>query len=260
MRAIFFIAWLMASINAFTAFGYDAAVLFALKEDQVDFAAVQPMSAQPLSVGSQQFFPFMTGGGRFIAGATRAGLVETMDTVVSACARLNAKRLISFGLAGVLTDRYEAGDVVIVRYAGRHDRGNWSGSGEFQPRNTALAEVPADDLLNRVAEAFVAKCREKGLRVHDGGRLVSGDAFITSDMYRAKLARDFEADLVDMNTGAFAVAMDSFRRPGLLIRVVSDRADARASEDFAAFVGDRARTLKPAATALAEALRELERE
>lgn len=78
----FLAAWLIASINAFTVFGYDAAVLFALKEDLADFAAVQPISAQPLSVGSQQFYPFMTGGGRFIAGTTRSGLVETMDTEI----------------------------------------------------------------------------------------------------------------------------------------------------------------------------------
>jgi len=256
MKAKFRVILCIALLKAFNLWAYDAAIFFALNEDLSDFSSSQPLASQPIQVGNQKFYPFMNASGRFIAATTKAGLLETMEPVSLGCGRLNAKRMVSFGLAGAISDQYSVGDVVIVRSVGRHDRGGWLSGGGFKPKSTDLSDVSRDAFTDRVAARFIELCREKGLSVMDGGRLVSGDAFISSDDYRSKLAADFNADLVDMNSAAFTAVSESFKRPCLIVRVISDKADAQASEDFSAFVNDRARCLKGAVQALADSLRE----
>ncbi|HMP90469.1 MAG TPA: 5'-methylthioadenosine/S-adenosylhomocysteine nucleosidase [Kiritimatiellia bacterium] len=239
---------------------YDAVFFFALQPDLVDFHSVQPGSSQSVRVGRHAFIPFTSTAGRFISANTRAGLLETMEPVALSFGRMNAKRYISFGLTGVLTDKYLPGDIVIVRHVARHDRGAWREPNEFHPRSTDATVVESDSFLDTLAEKFMAQCQTAGLTVHDQGRLVSGDAFITSNERRTFLAQTFDVDLVDMNSAAFMEAAVSFGRPGLIIRVISDRADDSAGSTFDAFVNNRNEVLRPAARALAHALREMSRE
>jgi purine-nucleoside phosphorylase len=206
MRKNFIPLYCIALLICSSLYAYDAAFLFAMKEDLNDFSSIQPVASQAIRVGRQEFFPFMNSAGRFIAGTTRGGLLETMEPTVLAYGRLNAKRIVSFGLAGALNDRYRQGDVVIVRTVARHDRGTWTSDEAFLPKSTDAAVLSRDTFVDTLAETFAGKCREAGLAVYEGGRLVSGDAFIAADRYRSVLSGTFAADLVDMNSAAMLMA------------------------------------------------------
>lgn len=233
---------------------YDAGVLFSLADDFADFSASQPVTSQPIEVGAQAFFPFENRGGRFVATTTTEDLLGTARATQTACSALEAPRLVSFGHAGALTDRYAVGDVVMVRAVGRHDRGSLSDHNGFQPADTSTEEVDVDAVLQHVARDFADRCRAAGLKVHQDGRMVSGDLFIASDDYRDRLAAQFSADLVDQGGASFASTLHAYQRPGLVIRVVSDRADAHAVQEHDAFLHPRDHRLTLAARALAEAL------
>lgn len=237
---------------------YDGAVLFCRADDFADFCISQPVTSQPIEVGAQAFFPFVNQGGEFVAAATTEDLLGTARAAQTACGSLEAPRLVSFGHAGALTDRYAVGDVVVVKSVGRHDRGTLSDHAGFQPADTAAEEVDVDAVLQQVARAFAERCRAAGLKVHQDGRMVSGDLFIASDDYRDRLAAQFSADLVDQGGASFASTLHAYQRPGLVIRVVSDRADALAAQEHDAFLHPRDHRLTLAARALAEALQALD--
>jgi nucleoside phosphorylase len=67
------------------------------------------------------------------------------------------------------------------------------------------------------------------------GRIASGDKFISTGAKRAWLRETFQADAVDMMSAAIAQACEANGVPYVMIRVLSDNADERATEDFAAF-------------------------
>lgn len=245
------------SMVVFEVQAYDAAVLFALREDRDYLVQQAGVGPQTFHSGRVAIFPLTTSGGRFCIGSTRAGLLETMHAADVCFAKFNARRLISFGLAGALSDAHHPGDIVIVRHVGRHDQGIRNKEGGFQPSSTELKDVETDDFLNGLLANFIKFSREADLTIQEDGVLVSGDAFVESDLYRRQLALSFKANLVDMNSAALLEASESFQRPLLLIRVVTDQANDSASADFQGFISDRSRVFEPAVTALLKALREM---
>lgn len=51
-------------------------------------------------------------------------------------------------------------------------------------------------------------------------------------------AREFNAELVEMNAFGLLAAVEGMKGEVMVLQVVSDLADGRASEDFAAFLKD----------------------
>ena len=69
-----------------------------------------------------------------------------------------------------------------------------------------------------------------------GVRLVSGEAFVASSEKREELARQFKAQIVEMNAFGLLSSVQGTGAKVLILRVISDFANERAGEDFAAFL------------------------
>jgi nucleoside phosphorylase len=67
-------------------------------------------------------------------------------------------------------------------------------------------------------------------------KLVSGEVFVACGEKRGELARGFGAELVEMNAFGLLEAAEGTPAKVLILRVVSDKADEKASEDFSAFL------------------------
>ena len=65
--------------------------------------------------------------------------------------------------------------------------------------------------------------------------VASGEVFIASASYRAELHAATRAEAVDMNLFGLVTACANHQVPLVCWRIVSDRADETASEDFRAF-------------------------
>jgi adenosylhomocysteine nucleosidase len=109
---------------------------------------------------------------------------------------------------------------------------------EFQADHEMLA-------LARTLKPGLAKCGPKNpslcvsvqpeLRV--GGRGVSGSAFLANPGYRAYLFDNLQAQVVDMETGAFAQVAYANRVPFIAFRSLSDLAGGNDFKDVGAFFG-----------------------
>jgi len=87
--------------------------------------------------------------------------------------------------------------------------------------NNVLGKVTVPELFERV----------------DTFKVASGEVFVASQDYRSQLHETTGADAVDMNLFGLVSACNDNRLPLICWRVVSDRADDQASEDFRKFVG-----------------------
>ncbi|WP_038494002.1 5'-methylthioadenosine/S-adenosylhomocysteine nucleosidase [Collimonas arenae] len=114
--------------------------------------------------------------------------------------------------------------------------------GEFRFEFQADAEMLA---LARTLKPALAKCGPKNpalcvsvqpeLRV--GGRGVSGTAFLANPGYRAYLYDNLQAQVVDMETAAFAQVAYANRVPFIAFRSLSDLAGGNDFKDVGAFFG-----------------------
>jgi adenosylhomocysteine/aminodeoxyfutalosine nucleosidase len=66
--------------------------------------------------------------------------------------------------------------------------------------------------------------------------LASGDAFVANNAEREKIRVSTNAEVVDMNSFGLMMVCQQTRTPTLIWKIVSDRANADAGEDFKEFI------------------------
>lgn len=231
--------YLGAGVTRINAMERPVAAVMVPSEDHLDPLAQElPSFGAPIRTADRRFTKSMLAGGAIIASGSRAGIAETVITCDVLMLKFRAPRLISLGVAGGLSEDYKVGDVVIVHQVGCYDRGTYGEDGAFIPKETALDNVHSDEKLEKFLAEFIDGARAAGLRVHENGRLVSGDGFIASETKRRELVKRHGANLVDMNSEGIRETCRAFGTPYCIIRVVSDYANASANSDFMAFVED----------------------
>ena len=102
---------------------------------------------------------------------------------------------------------------------------------------------PADPRLIAMAQRAAARVELEKIRVDEAERIpkilrgviVTGDSFISSPSKKAELRRLLEADAVEMEGAAVAQVCWQQGVACLVIRSISDRADANAQRDIANF-------------------------
>ncbi len=159
--------------------------------------------------------------------------------------RFDAAPLILSGSAGAVAPQVEIGDVVIGARVIPHDAGvylsdfkfcgvmasngqgrqGWVRAFQAEPRLVQAALSAGEDLLwprgNRK--------RPPAVRV---GTIVTGDQVIFSQGKKEWLYRTFEALAVEMEGAAVAQVAAANSRPWLVVRAISDQADASTGFDF----------------------------
>lgn len=146
--------------------------------------------------------------------------------------KFDADMIINTGLAGALDEGLEIGDIVISEDLMEHD---------FDARSFgyALGEIPrmdssvfkADPKLVELAKSVLEK---KGrIRL---GRILSGDVFVADAERKKQLSEAFHGLCVEMEGAAIAHVCHVNKKPFVIIRTVSDKADNSANHNFNEFI------------------------
>ena len=207
-------------------------ILAALQEEVDAFRGAHEL----LPVAGRAPFP----GHRFRHGAIDALLLRT--GVGKACAAMVAQYavdrerpdcLLVTGIAGSIRPGLALGDVVVSRDCVQHDL-------DVTALGYPLGEVPftghrfmaADPRLVELALATPVP----GQQVV-AGRILTGDQFITAaDAARMERLHSLEGDAVEMEAAAVALVATVNGIPFVIIRSISDHADAAAPADFKAWL------------------------
>ncbi len=162
-----------------------------------------------------------------------------------------ARRIIFTGVAGGVDPALRIGDLVVSRDAVQHDV-------DATAFGYALGQVPgspevweADPALRLLA--LGAASALEGVTVLEG-RVASGDQFVASSEKVVWLREAFGAACVEMEGAALAQVCAKWGVPFVIIRSISDTADAGAVSDFAVFSQQAAQRAKRVVRGMLERL------
>jgi adenosylhomocysteine nucleosidase len=157
----------------------------------------------------------------------------------------DATPLILSGIAGAVAPEVEVGDVVIGDRLIPHDAGVYLNDFKFcgvmasdgqGRRGWARAFQAAPHLVQAALSAGEDLLRPRGPREYAPavrvGTIVTGDQVIFSQEKKEWLHRTFEALAVEMEGAAVAQVAAAHGRPWLVVRAISDQADASTGYDF----------------------------
>ncbi|MHC4395752.1 MAG: 5'-methylthioadenosine/adenosylhomocysteine nucleosidase [Planctomycetota bacterium] len=201
-----------------------------------------------------------TGIGKVNAAMTSGLMIE----------HFKPSEVIFTGIAGGINPDLEPGDIVIGTKTAQHDLGFFTAEGikhrgTRNPltgrRNPVFFE--ADERLLKLAERAAKQVKLKTVTTSSGERtpkiikgvIATGDVFVSSAAKSAELRGSLEADVVEME-GA-AVAQICYQRgvACIVIRCLSDKADAKARQDWQKFHELAAENSARFVTEIAELLR-----
>ncbi|MFZ4776005.1 MAG: hypothetical protein ACOYM3_11605 [Terrimicrobiaceae bacterium] len=201
-----------------------------------EFSEAASMKAAETSIQGIQIGPH-----KVWAAKMGVGNIETAMNTTRLLAKFPCDLIISTGPAGALSDDLQPGAWVRVSEVVGYQRGTFTDKGWILASTSILKmEIPS-----HIEVAFPAV-----LKALPHGKLASGDAFIAQDAERRRVQEISSAQVVDMNSFGLALACQQAKTSLLILKVVSDRADKNAGDDFKAFAksyegtgGQLARTL-----------------
>lgn len=207
-------------------------ILAALDEEVEAFRGAHELT--PVEEGTPfAAFRFRVSGAGAVLMRTGVGKAFAAMVAQRAIDRVRPDYLIVTGIAGSVRDGLQPGDVVVGRDCVQHDL-------DATALGFELGRVPytehrilrADPRLVELALAVPVA----GRRVV-AGRILTGDQFISDPdaALRARL-RGLDGAVVEMEGAAIALVATVNRVPFVIVRSVSDRADAAAPSDFGAFL------------------------
>jgi adenosylhomocysteine nucleosidase len=184
--------------------------------------------------------------GRQVAvAASGIGKVNAAKAATLLLDHFHPSEILFTGVAGGISPGLAPGDIVIGERTAQHDFGEVTATG-FHPKPTGpgiplLMDAP--QRLVTLAEAASKAAALEKVPTSEGERvprvvrgvIVTGDVFVASPAKTAELRGTFQADAVEMEGAAVAQVCWQQKVPCLILRCVSDKADAAASVDFERF-------------------------
>ncbi|GAB3751188.1 5'-methylthioadenosine/adenosylhomocysteine nucleosidase [Spirosoma pomorum] len=223
-------------------------------------------------VDGVKFTTGLLGKQRVVVAETGIGKVNAAMTTALLLEHFHPERVLFTGIAGGTNPELQPGDIVIGQRTAHHDYVSITDKSQptRQTRNAISYEFnpmffPADSNLLSLAQRTAKTVTLEGVPLASGGvsnrpvqvitgTIVTGDAFIASSEKGKSLRADFEADATEMEGAAVAQVCYQIKVPHLIIRSLSDRADAEAHIAYDKFYPAAARNSAKLVLAIVQAL------
>ncbi len=172
---------------------------------------------------------------------TRAGIGKVLaaSCVTTLLERYDISKVIFTGIAGGVADCTEVMDEVVATNLVEHDYGFLTNdgfvwcSGDPGMGGEEGIYYPCDPEL--VTLAYEAAVEVVGEDHAYKGTIATGDQFIASQDYVARLQKDYDAYACEMEGAAIAAVCGKYEKPFVVIRALSDKADGNAHESYENF-------------------------
>ena len=171
-------------------------------------------------------------GKELVIAYSKIGKVFSSLTASTLLEKFACDKLLFSGVAGAINPSLKIGDLIIADKLCQHDLdisifGHDFG---FVPEGAKFVETDAS--LREVAKV-VAK--ENNLDLIEG-TIATGDQFVASTERKEFIAKNFEADAIEMEGASVAVVCDALNVPFFVLRAISDTANDDAGMDFDEFM------------------------
>ena len=216
-------------------------------DEEVTILEKQLVNPKAHTIEGIQFLTGTLNEQNVVITRTGVGKVNAAMTATLIIEHFHPNQVIFTGVAGGLNPDLQIGDIVIAERTAQHDLGRLESSeientGVKNPINGQRNPVffRADPELLQIVETALEDIELTPFQSSQGqrqpriikGTVVTGDVFVASDGKKAALHKNLGADAVEMEGAAVAQICWQHSVPCLVIRSLSDNADASASEDF----------------------------
>jgi adenosylhomocysteine nucleosidase len=190
-------------------------------------------------------------GARIMTARLGVGKVNAALATTLLLDHFSPAAVIFSGTAGAVDPDLNPGDVVVGTAVGHHDFGTVTASAFVRGPTRDPASGQLDPVFFPAGPELLAAARRaavtlKPSRLPDAepdlvpkiseGIIVTGDAFISSAARRDELRGELKASVVEMEGAAVAQVCARFGVPLIVIRSVTDRAQAQAMPSYQRFV------------------------
>jgi len=203
--------------------------------------------------GRRMFYKGTLNGRECVAALSRIGKVASSVTAAVMIEHFGIDHLIVAGVAGAISPHLKLGDIVVATEAMQHDM---DARPLFPQFEAPLLEKGFFECDEHLIEKAVSSCEdflkgdfynyiEKGdieqFSLHQpkvySGQICCGDQFIRSAAQLDKIRTDLpEVLCVEMEGGAVGQICYEYNVPYIIVRTISDSADAHAPIDFVRYI------------------------
>ena len=216
-------------------------------DEEVEILEGQLVNPKAHTIEGIQFLTGTLNEQNVVIAKTGVGKVNAAMTATLMTEHFHPNCVIFTGVAGGLNPDLQIGDIVIAQKTAQHDLGRLESveienTGVRNPINGKRNPVffPADPGLLQITETALEGIELNPFQTPQGqrhpriirGTVVTGDVFVASDAKKTALHKNLGADAVEMEGAAVAQICWQHNVPCLVIRSLSDKAGANASEDF----------------------------
>ena len=166
------------------------------------------------------------------------GKVHAAMCVQVLCDCFAVSHIVNTGIAGSLCSELDIGDLVVSRDVMYHDF-DCGGFGYPKGKVPGLPiTFDADRIVLDMAFAAAQQVQNGHVRM---GRIASGDQFICNQTHKEQIITDTGALCTEMEGAAIAHAAYVNKKPFVILRAISDKADSSAEIDYPSFVAAAAK-------------------
>ncbi|MGN0591225.1 5'-methylthioadenosine/adenosylhomocysteine nucleosidase [Ruminococcus sp.] len=201
-------------------------IIGAMPSELADLRAALPSVKQETHAGYEFYISEMEGK-RIVnvcCGVAKVNAALCAQVLID---RMGAELILNAGIAGGMDSGVHVCDIVIANEVLSHDV-NPDFLVKYPPH---CAVYPCDQELQ---EKTAQICERLGIP-HHHGRIVSGEAFISSDAVKAEICSRLSPLAVDMESAAIGQCAYRNQVPFLSIRCISDNADDAGAMTFEEF-------------------------
>jgi adenosylhomocysteine nucleosidase len=213
-------------------------------------------------------------GRQVVVGRSGAGKVNAAIVATLLIGHFNPSALLFSGTAGAVDPVLRPGDVVLGRTVAQHDVGLQTPTGIRRRgmRNAVTGEldpllVPAPETLLAAARRSVQELRLPPIKTPEGDRvpqiveglIVTGDVFLSDLARREELRSTLGAAAIEMEGAAVVQTCRQFGVSCLVVRSITDRADAQAMTNYERFLATASENAAAVVTAIITRLGEAAR-
>jgi adenosylhomocysteine/aminodeoxyfutalosine nucleosidase len=171
-------------------------------------------------------------GKELVIAYSKIGKVFSSLTASTLLEKFSCEKLLFSGVAGAINPALRIGDLIIADKLCQHDLDITIFGHDFGFVPEGAKFVETDESLRQVAKE-VAK--QNGLSLIEG-TIATGDQFVASNERKEFIAKNFQADAIEMEGASVAVVCDALNVPFFVLRAISDTANDDAGMDFDEFM------------------------
>ena len=212
----------------------DASGIIGAMEEEVASLKSAMQIKSTRTVAGMEFFEGTLDGKAVVVVQCGMGKVNAGICASTLINEFGCARVINTGVAGSLDNAIDIGDIVVSTDAVQHDfTVEAIGFQRGEIPYTGLYAFPADETLRALAVS-AAHAVAPEIQVFEG-RVCSGDQFIATREQKETILSNFGGECCEMEGGAIAQACYLNSTPYVIIRAISDKADASEEMSYEVF-------------------------